>query len=221
MATPFARHAAAAALVGLVVGVGWVPVGQGQAQPRAPSSGITVFEHINYRGAVVTFTRDTSDLRPSRMNGRISSFITAPNEVWEVCTGRNFTGRCQTFSGREPDLTRRNLNDMIESLRRVRGGRGGSQPPPSSPRLELFAGKDFSGQRVVLTGPAPDFTNRNVRFNDRAMSIRMPAGQSWEICVNINYDDCRVVTESMPDLGVIGFNRVVSSARPRVTGRGR
>lgn len=221
MATPPAR-AAAAALVGLLVGVVWAPVGQGQAGPRAPSTGITVFEHINYRGAVVTFTRDTPDLRPSRMNGRISSFVIANNETWEVCEGRNYTGRCTTFTGREPDLTRRNLNDRIESLRRARSGRGGSQPPPTTAwRLELFAGKDFSGQRVVLTGPTPDFSHRSVRFNDRAMSVRMPRGQSWEICVNANYDDCRVITESMPDLGVIGFNRVVSSARPRVTGRGR
>src|SRR5262245_15221507 len=158
MATPFARRAAAAGLVGLLVGVAWAPVGQGQAGPRAPSTGITVFEHVNYRGAVVTFTRDTPDLRPSRMNGRISSFVIANGETWEVCEGRNYTGRCTTFSGREPDLTRRNLNDRIESLRRARSGRGGSGGS-TSPRLELFAGKDFSGQRVVLTGAAPNFAN--------------------------------------------------------------
>jgi len=91
-------------------------------------------------------------------------------------------------------------------------GRGGPDT------LELFAGTDYSGQRKEITGAVASF--RDIDFNDRAISVRVPAGQSWELCVNVNFDDCRVVNASMPDLNVIGLRRVVSSARPRQFGRG-
>jgi hypothetical protein len=183
----------------------------GQRPPNT-SAGITVFEDVNFGGARATFVRDTPDLRPSRFDKRISSLVIGPGELWEVCDGRDYSGRCEAFSGEVPDLVRRNWNDKIQSLRLVRSGGPGNRPIA---RLELFAGTRFSGQRVILNGPAPDFSKNDVKFNDRAMSVRVPAGQSWEICVNANYDDCRVIDRDVPDLSTLGISRVVSSARPR------
>jgi len=193
----------------LAAGVFPAPV----AAQRPPAAGITIYEDVNYGGARVTFVRDVADLRPSKFEHRISSFLIAPGEMWEVCEGRNFTGRCEAFSGAEPDLVRRNWNDRISSLRIVQTSR-----PPEA-RLELFAGTRYSGQRVVLNGAAPDFSKSPVKFNDRAMSVRVPPGQSWEICVNANYDDCRVVDRDVPDLSELGVSRLISSARPRFRNR--
>jgi Beta/Gamma crystallin len=181
---------------------------------------LTVYEDINFRGPSRTFQGDVSDLRASGFDGRVSSLRMDRDDYWEVCTGRNFSGRCQVFSGDQPDLRRGGWNDTISSMRRVRPPARVPAPlpppPPSSTRsrgLELYAGLQYSGQRLVVREATPDL--KRVNFNDRAMSVRVPDGESWEICVNAKYDDCRVIDHDMPDLGPIGLSRLVSSARPR------
>lgn len=179
--------------------------------------GLTVWSDSNYRGSNHTFRDDNPDLRSIGMTDRISSLRAGGGEVWEVCSEPRYAGRCQVFSGDEPDLQRRGWNDIISSVRRVRqGGRGGGFPGRPT-TLELYAGIDYSGQRVAMTGATSDF--RRIDFNDRAMSLRVPRNQPWEICVHNNFDDCRVVTEDVPDLSRLGISRMLSSARPR-SGRG-
>lgn len=77
----------------------------------------------------------------------------------------------------------------------------------------LYAGLDYSGRRLDLTSATSDF--RRMDFNDRAMSLRVPRNQAWEVCVHNNFDDCRVVTDDVRDLNSLGLSRVLSSARPR------
>ena len=84
--------------------------------------------------------------------------------------------------------------------------------------LELYTGTNYSGQRLVLTGDTPSLRRQN--FNDRAISLRVPNGESWEVCINDNYDDCRPVDRDIPDLASIGISRMISSARPSRFGRG-
>jgi hypothetical protein len=178
--------------------------------------GLTVWSDSNYRGANHTFRDDNPDLRSIGLTNRISSLRAARGEVWEVCSEPRYAGRCQVFSGDEPDLQRRGWNDIISSVRRVRQGGGGfpGRPPTT---LELYAGTDFSGQRIALSGATADF--RRIDFNDRAMSLRVPRNQAWEICVHNNFDDCRIVTSDVRDLNELGITRMLSSARPR-SGRG-
>jgi hypothetical protein len=193
------------------------------AQDNRLSTGITVFEDINFGGRSATFARDVTNLRSAGLDGKISSLRIARGESWEVCDGRDFNGSCQVFSGDQPDLRDVRWNDKISSLRPVRGG--GRRPPFDtgggmlSP-LELFAGTDFSGQRIAITEATPDLKRRE--FADRALSLRVPRGQAWDICININYDDCRVVDADVRDLGPIGAGRVISSVRPHDSrGRGQ
>jgi len=180
--------------------------------------GIMVFEDINYGGRNASYVRDTPDLRSTGFEKRISSLQVAHGETWEVCEGRNYTDRCQVFSGNEPDLRRRGWNDVISSLRRVRGSGGSGSGRPSSGGLELYAGRDYSGQRKVLTGAVRDL--KDIGFNDRAVSVRVPRGQSWELCVSADYRDCRVIDRNYPDLGELGISRLASSARPQGGWRG-
>jgi hypothetical protein len=85
--------------------------------------------------------------------------------------------------------------------------------------LELYAGTNYTGQRIVLTTDTPSF--RRLNFNDRAISVRVPNGEAWEVCVNDNFDDCRLIDRDIPDLATINFTRMISSARPsRRGGRG-
>lgn len=177
--------------------------------------GLEVFADTNYRGLSATYREDTPDLGPSGMSGRVSSLRVAPGEVWEVCTDRQYRGRCQVVSGNEPDLRPNGWNDVIRSARRVRGGNwGGDSGRSGMQGLELYAGQRFSGQRLIVT---EDVSNlRRLNFNDRAASLRVPRGESWEICVNADYDDCRVVTGDVADLGPL--SREISSVRLRAEG---
>src|SRR5262245_52290274 len=115
--------------------------------------GITVFEDVNYGGRSATFVRDVTSLRSSGLEDRVSSLRIARGEFWEVCEGRDFTARCQVFTGDQPDLGASKFNDKISSLRPVRRSAGGSAY--FSP-LQLFAGTQYSGQRVAVSEPTPD-----------------------------------------------------------------
>jgi hypothetical protein len=180
--------------------------------------GIRIFDDINYRGRSASIDRDVPDLVAYGFDRRVSSLRIAPGESWEVCTGRNYSGRCKIFGGVIPDLRRGGWNDEIVSIRRARPveqGRPGYGIVPAG-SLELYAGADFSGRRIVLTGPTPDF--RRFNFNDRALSLRAVRGEPWEVCYNINFDDCRVVDGEVANLARFGLEHGISSARPRPRG---
>lgn len=208
------------------------------AAPPAPAQrgramggiGITVYADANFRGRNATFRDDVADLRPSGMNDRIESLEVAPGEVWEVCVDANFRGRCQVFSAVEPDLRRRGWARQISSMRRVRTG-GGYPPtvyPPQPPvyppggsgrGLVLYESRNFRGSSRTLNGPTPDL--RVLGFNDKAESLRLPRGEVWDICRDIDFRDCRQVNTDWPDLrGMRGMSGEVSSARPYGSGSG-
>lgn len=185
-----------------------------QAQDRQIGGvGIAVFSDSNFRGRNATFRTDTPDLGPYELNDRISSLRVAPGEVWEVCEHANYGGRCQVFSGAESDLDRTGWSDAISSLRRISGG-GGTYPPTQPPRggLELFSNTRYRGERRLISDAVSDL--RRLGFDNDAESLRLDSSQSWEICAEPNFRNCRVVNSDWPDLDDIGMSERVSSVRP-------
>lgn len=193
--------------------------------------GLSVWEDANFRGRNATFIEDMPDLRSTGLDRRISSLRVASGEVWQICTERNYQGRCQVVSGTEANLQTNGWNDTIQSARRVQGGgigrgggggrgsgRGGTgRPAPGT--IELYAGTEYTGQVQVIERAEPNL--RRVNFNDRTSSVRVAPGEVWELCVNANYDDCRLIDEDLVSLNALGLNRLVSSLRPRQNwGRG-
>jgi hypothetical protein len=203
-------------LITILSGVAALAALRAQDPRQMGGVGLTLFEHMDYAGRSATLTRDAPDLRSIGLDRRVSSLRVGRNEYWEICDGRNYSGRCQVVSGSEPDLRRNEWNDVISSARRVRrGGSGGGRPPfarPGRVGLTLYSDRDFSGRQLFLDRAAPDL--RRYDFNDRAESLRVLPGQSWEVCENIDYNDCRVVSADYPDLRRIGLRAMVSSARP-------
>ncbi len=194
---------------------------------RTAPPGLTVWADANYRGANHTFQEDTPDISATGLGRQISSLRPGTGESWEVCSEPNYGGRCRVFSGAASNLRDVSWNDVIMSVRRVREPARGEAPPPPPGRgpvptlppargLELYAGTQYAGQRLVLTEALPDFRKRE--FSDRAMSLRVPPKETWEVCVNVNYDECHLVSEDIPDLAAHGLARVISSARPRQAG---
>ncbi|HEY7498857.1 MAG TPA: beta/gamma crystallin-related protein [Vicinamibacterales bacterium] len=180
---------------------------------RVGSVGITVFEDTGFRGKSATFRDDVPDLRTFNLNDRISSFRVARGEMWEVCLHVEYGGRCQVFTGSEPDLHRRSgWNDEISSIRRVRagGGRTGVRPPSSERQIVLYDRVGFRGSSRSLDGPMSSLGS----FGSRVRSVRVMGGR-WELCDGTRWSDrCITVSESVPDVGRFDL-KGVSSVRPR------
>lgn len=202
------------------------------AQFWKPEPGLTVWVDADFKGDKKTFTTDMPSLEGTGFDRVISSLGVGTGESWQVCSEPNYGGRCRTFNGGASNLRDfQGWNDAIRSVRRTKAPAPPSRtPPPADPPvaappvalgpargLELYAGTNYSGRRQVLTESTANF--RSLDFSDRAMSLRVPRNQTWEICNNIDFDDCRLVSEDIPDLAALGFTRLISSARPHY-GRG-
>ena len=186
-------------------------------------SGITVYEHPDFRGDSVTFRSEVPDLREHGLNDRISSIEVDGNQAWEVCRDINFEGGCRVFQGTIDDLRSEGWNDRISSMRAVgftrgnnnrtnRGGvwgntRGNNRTRQS--RIVLYDRPNFRGDsRDVITGS----TNLG-SVGDRARSVQVYGG-TWELCEGaFRNERCVTVSEDIPDLRNVGFRNGVSSAR--------
>lgn len=176
--------------------------------------GITVYEDPSFGGRNATFRSDISDLSSYGFNDRISSLRVAPGEMWELCEHANYNGRCQVFSGIEANLHTIRWNDIVTSLRRVRGDGGWGRGGWGSYRAELqiFDGVRFTGRSLDFNEGAEDL--RRYSFNDRAMSVRLRGNRPWQLCRDINYRNCVLIDSDVIDLDSYGIERQVSSLRP-------
>jgi hypothetical protein len=220
------------AILAVLLTVSNVPVaGQPGERGMGGVVGITVYQDRDFRGRNANFRNDVADLRDSGMNDRIVSFQIAPGETWEVCEHAFYGGRCQVFYGYESDLRQRGWSRMISSMRRVRGngggpgwgggGGGGGWGPGGggNPRgLVLHSGRNFGGETRAISGPTNDL--RQLGFNDKAESLRVPRGDVWEICEDINFARCRQVNTDWADLDGMRMRRKISSVRPWRQGGG-
>src|SRR5688572_15908911 len=200
-------------------------------------SGITVYEHPDFRGDSVTFRDAVPDLRQHGLNDQISSIDVDGNQAWEVCRDVNYEGGCRVFQGTIDDLRSEGWNDRISSMRAVgfargnsnRGGvwnngrgnsnRGGVWNNSSgnrNSRLVLFDRPNFRGDaRDVL-----DSSNLG-SLGNRARSIQVYGG-TWELCDGSSRNArCVTVSENVPDLRSLGFRNGVASAREVPSARGR
>ncbi|OYU76382.1 MAG: hypothetical protein CFE32_10440 [Alphaproteobacteria bacterium PA3] len=83
----------------------------------------------------------------------------------------------------------------------------------SRPSITLYAGTDFRGQAVTITGDVPDL--RQLNFDEAAGSL--VARGDWQVCLDPNYGSrCRTYSDSIPNLE--SFKGRISSIR--YVGRG-
>jgi hypothetical protein len=82
-----------------------------------PNVDIELFLGANYQNGGYATQRDMSQLDPE-FDDKTSSAIVAAGQ-WQLCTERNYGGRCVVFGpGRYPDLGA--MNNQVSSLRRIR-----------------------------------------------------------------------------------------------------
>lgn len=90
----------------------------GYDRPRPTGGVITLFDGIGYAGAGFRATSEITNL-PKQYNDRGLSLKIERGE-WEVCTDKDFGGRCQTFRKDVSDLNQVGMAYAITSMRQVR-----------------------------------------------------------------------------------------------------
>lgn len=89
------------------------PARSGPIIPPVGDRYVVLFSQPNYRG------------NPRNYNGSVayvagnSGSITIGRGNWQICTGRNYTGRCVTLSNSVPNLARYNMQNRVRSLRPI------------------------------------------------------------------------------------------------------
>jgi Beta/Gamma crystallin len=181
-------------------------------------SGITVYEHPDFRGDSVTFRDEVPDLREHALNDRISSLEVDSNQAWEVCRDVHFGGGCRVFQGTIEDLRSEGWNDRISSMRAVAGrgnnargwGRGNSRGNNSrESRIVLYDRPNFRGDARNITGSSENLG----AVGDRTRSVQVYGG-TWELCDGASRNArCVTVTDDVADVRSLGLRNGVASAR--------
>lgn len=97
-----------------------------QAQTAGPAEAY-LYDFPNFQGSGVTARESIPDLTRNNFNDKTTS-IRILSGQWEVCTGVDFTGRCETITADSWDLTGVDLNNQISAVRPARPGGYPSRP---------------------------------------------------------------------------------------------
>ena len=208
---------------------GGAPVAQPQPAypPQSPAGGppAIVLYADNFTGPELRLFDGVNDLRSRAFNDTTST-VDVRSGQWELCSDGGLSGQCLRFGpGRHvlpPPLFQR-----LSSLRLMGPGGAPGQPMPPSggpgpnhghgpwpgaaPAIVFHENHDFSGRRLPLAGPAPDFSS--LGFNDRASAVEIFRGR-WQLCRHAGFQgECVVIGPGRHALGG-SLQDAVSSARP-------
>lgn len=170
---------------------------------------IVLFDQVNFRGTPNNYSGAVPDLYG--FNRRAQS-VTVGRGVWEVCEGRNYTGRCVTLDRSVSNLRTYNLNNRISSVRPIGVVVERPEPPrpPSDWYIVLFDQINYRGTPSNYNSEVEDLFG----FDNRAMSVTIGRGV-WELCEEPNFGGrCITLRNSVPDLRVWQMRRRISSVRP-------
>lgn len=163
-----------------------------------------IYQDINFGGASMALAGPIPELS-WEFSRQISSLQL--NGPWEVCEGRNFSGRCRVFSGTVANLITVQWNDRIVSMR----------PDPetatasaNSPRITLFEHSFHRGAELTIVNNTANLGD----FGRRASSLRIESGR-WQLCSHTGFTGhCRIYDGEVANLENEGFNDHVGSLRP-------
>jgi hypothetical protein len=177
----------------------------GNRPPTNNPSGdyLVLYNQANYRGNTTTYSRVDSNINDNARS------LTVGRGTWEICDGRNFTGRCVTVTQNVDNLTSLNIGRIIRSVRPAGfvPPVGGGQFPGVEGSIVLYNQANFRGAQTSYNNVRPD-------ISDNARSVTVNRG-TWQVCEGVNFTgDCVTVTQSISDLRTVGIRRIVRSIRP-------
>jgi beta/gamma crystallin len=78
--------------------------------------------------------------------------------------------------------------------------------------ITVYSDSNFRGQGASFRDDMPDLVRSG--WNDKISSIRIPSGEAWEVCQDIDYGNpCQVLSGNVADLGRTAWNDRISSLR--------
>ena len=173
-------------------------VNGGPLPPLGPPSGndyIVIFDRPNYGGRPTNY----SGPNPSIPNNGQS--VTIGGGVWELCEGRNFSGRCITLDHSVPDLGTYIMRYRVFSVRPAGSRR--PIPPPSAGDWDVVL-----YDRTFYRGNAINYPESD--GSKPARSVRIGSG-TWQLCQGRNFTGrCVTLNRSVPDLRVYNIRHVNS-----------
>jgi hypothetical protein len=82
----------------------------------------------------------------------------------------------------------------------------------------VYVNPNFSGESASFRSDTPNLVPSGL--NDQVSSIRIPNGETWEMCQDVDYgNQCQSLSSSVSDLRSIGWDNRISSLR-RTDGNG-
>jgi len=171
----------------------------------ASAQEVTLYSGKNFKGHSVTLHKDAGNFERLGFNDQVSS-LRVRHGKWELCTDRDFGGRCRVFEPGDYSALG-GENNAFSSARPVHAKGGGRHP-----RIVLFERGNHSGRSVELDAKVDNL--ERVGFNDRVESIDVERG-NWRLCSDSNgRGECREFGPGRHHLPP-GLRSKVSSAYPR------
>ena len=159
-----------------------------------------LYRDIGFSGPAVAIPGAKSDM--SYLDNFRARSIRVKGGAWEVCSGKNYKGRCRKVENDTANLM------MIGVTREI----GSMRPLDAAPPASVFEAA-FHVQNQCR-GPAYSTTIAASNINYPMRSIEVVDG-SWEVCNRENFGGvCRTVNKGCHDLIAIDFAGLVRSARP-------
>lgn len=180
-----------------------------------PNCEVTLYEHRNYQGRMVTLVRDHHDLRQLGIGGRVSSI----HVEWVhddrldgvvLFSKSHFRGRGEIFDRDDPDLGNNRVgNDCVRSARIPHGW-----------AVTFYEHRNYRGRYEVLRGDDVNLGNNDIGYGASSVKIRRlpvtaPRRNAAVLFSDSDFSGRReVITDDDPDLSdnLIG-NDALSSIR--------
>jgi uncharacterized protein YcfJ len=185
--------------------------------PAPVAAQVTFYENEGFAGRTFTTEKQVVNLRQFGFNDRASS-VTVSGDRWEVCDENRFRGRCAVLRpGRYPSLASMGLNNRVSSVRAIAGNARIEEnryaPVPVVAQITFYESEGFGGRSFTTMEARDNFTQFG--FNDRASSMVVGAGESWEACEHAGYQGRCVLLRPgrYPTMASMGLDNQVSSVR--------
>jgi len=79
--------------------------------------------------------------------------------------------------------------------------------------ITVFEHPNYQGRNATFRDEVPNLSDYHL--NDRVSSLRIPRGESWEVCEHKDFGGrCRVFSGDEPDLSRSSWNDMITSLRP-------
>lgn len=150
------------------------------------SSGITLYEDVDFRGTSDTIYRDVRDLDDTRIGeDQLSSIEIPPGCSVRLFTDDDFEGRSMTLDRDESNMRNTTVgNDNVESIQVDCENQGSSHASHGyGDGVTLYQDKAFGGSSETIYRDIPDLDRTRVGAEELS-SIRVPSG-----CTVWIYDD--------------------------------